>query len=365
VSELDRLIRELIAQEGPINLERFMDLALAHPVHGYYQSKMPLGREGDFVTAPEISQMFGELIGLWVAEVWQMMGAPPQLMLVELGPGRGTLMHDALRALRIVPQLYAGLEVHFVETSPLLQNRQKAMLERSGMACVWHQKIEQLPARPGIFIANEFFDALPVRHYIAKADGWHERLIGLNLSGGLAFGPSPEPEPALQKVMQNSWTPGDILEINLIGLNLMGKLASRITALGGALLVIDYGYEKSSPGETLQALKCHEFVDPLEDIGNADLTTHVDFRRLAEAARAAGSVAHGPVNQGQWLRSLGICERAETLQRGANPRQAEDIRSALTRLIGSEAMGELFKVIAVTSAQMGAPPGFAALREMP
>jgi SAM-dependent MidA family methyltransferase len=324
---------------------------------------MPLGRAGDFVTAPEISQMFGELIGLWVIEVWRMMGAPTKLMLVELGPGRGTLMADALRALRIVPELHQGLEVHLVEISTVLQECQKAMLERCGLPCVWHLEIESLPDGPAVFIANEFFDALPVKQYSAKPDGWHERLIGLDRKGDLAFGLSPAPEPSLEKLRGSSSALDTILEINLASFHLMHELASRIVRLGGALLAIDYGYEKTGRGGTLQALKAHRHVDPLHDIGNCDLTTHVDFGSLVQAADVVGAMVHGPVSQAQWLSSLGIFERAKSLRQGTTPRQAGEIEAALTRLTGSGAMGELFKVMAVTAAQMGEPPGFAVPRE--
>lgn len=363
MTPLDGLIREIIALEGPLSIETFMTLALYHPIHGYYRSKDPIGRGGDFITAPEISQMFGELIGVFAAEVWLMMGSPAPFRLIELGPGRGTLMSDALRTLRQLPHLHASLEVHLVEVNAGLREVQKKSLERSGAACVWHEAWEDLPAGPAVILANEFFDCLPVKHYVAQADGWHERLIGLGgSSGDLTFGLSPGALPGEGALWldegQRQTKPGSILEIGFAGMALMKNLAARVAREGGALLVIDYGYQSQISGETLQAVKNHEFADPLRDIGEADLTALVDFKRLAQAAQESGALTYGPVSQGSWLKAMGIAERAEVLKRAANPRQAGEIDAALTRLTAPNAMGDLFKVLAVTDQGLSEVPGF-------
>ena len=356
MTPLARIISEMIAQEGPISLERYMSLALAHPVHGYYRSKMPFGAQGAFITAPEISQMFGELIGLWAAEVFRAMGAPSRLLLIELGPGRGTLMADLLRAARAAPDFRAALEVHLVETSLPLRESQRLTLERRGLPLFWHERIEDLAEGPAIFIANEFFDALPVRHYVRGEKGWHERLVGLDKAGQFIFGLAGEPDESLGQAGR----PGEILELNVVAQALMRQIAARIARFGGALLAIDYGYTQLAAGETLQAVKAHRFADPLKDPGEADLTAHVDFTSLADAAQAVGARVHGPLPQGEFLRRLGIFERAAILKRGAAEPQAEMIDSALKRLTGTghDEMGTLFKAMAVTQTGFPVPPGF-------
>lgn len=359
MNRLANLIREMIIENGPISLETYMMLALTHPSHGYYTSKMPLGASGDFITAPEISQMFGELIGLWCAAVWRVMGEPRPVVFAELGPGRGTLMADALRAARIVPDFLAAIHLHFVEASPVLEQAQRAAMLTAGAAASWHRSPDELPAGPAIIVANEFFDCLPVRHFVRCADGWHERLIGLNGEGNLSFGLAPDPEAGLSAAGEV----GEILEAGVAAARVMRQLAARIAGQGGALLVIDYGYDAPSRGETLQAMKGHHFADPLRDPGEADLTAHVDFRTLAWAARAAGAGVHGPVPQGEWLTRLGIYERAAKLRQKGSESQRTAIDSALDRLAGGrqpgpQDMARLFKVLAVTGMGLGVPPGF-------
>ncbi|MGH6868938.1 MAG: class I SAM-dependent methyltransferase, partial [Methylocella sp.] len=291
MNPLERLIREMIAENGPMSLETYMTLALAHPVHGYYAAKMPVGESGDFITAPEISQMFGELIGLWCVAVWRAMGEPRPLLLVELGPGRGSLMADALRAARVAPDFLGAIDLNLIETSELLQRSQRAALKNSRVAASWHKTVEELPSGPAIIIANEFFDCLPVRQFFHAPDGWHERLVGLDGEGRLRFGLAPDAEPGFAAPGE----PGQVFEASAAAARLMARLAARITGQGGALLVIDYGYDTPLRGETLQAVKRHRFADPLRDPGEADLTAHVDFCGLARAARAAGARTHGPV----------------------------------------------------------------------
>lgn len=350
----------MIVENGPMSVETYMTLALTHPVHGYYASKQPLGQSGDFITAPEVSQMFGELIGLWCAAVWHAMGEPRPLLLVELGPGRGTLMADALRAARAVPDFMVAIDLHLVETSDVLRQSQNAALKDSGVALKWHKTVDELPAGAAIVVANEFFDCLPVRHFVCRADGWHERLVGLDSKGQLCFGLAPGPLPGFAAPGEA----GQVFETSPAAARLMTKLATRIAADGGAALVVDYGYDEPSCGETLQAAKSHRFADPLRDPGEADLTAHVDFCALARAAQAVGARAYGPVPQGEWLARLGIYERAAKLRQRANEGQRAAIDSALQRLAGgaetpgAEGMARLFKVLAVTNRGLRAPPGF-------
>ena len=357
MTPLEREIRETIALEGPISLERYMSMCLGHPAHGYYMTRDPFGAAGDFVTAPEVSQMFGELIGLWAAECWAAMGAPSHLRLVELGPGRGTLMADALRAASIVAPFRKALSIHLVEMSPVLREAQRARLEPTGLPLAWHADVDEIPEGPAIFIANEFFDALPVRHYLRTDRGWCERMVGLDAQGALAFGLASEAEPYIKGEAPQ----GSVLEVSPATQRIATRIAARIAQQRGALLAIDYGHVDTQLGETLQALKAHRFVDPLLDAGEADLTTHVDFAALGRALRAGGAKLQGPVTQGDFLARLGIAQRAETLMRKASPQQAESIASALTRLTARDraSMGELFKVLAATDPSLPPLPGFA------
>ncbi len=344
-------MRELIALEGPVTIERYMSLCLQH----YYATRDPLGARGDFTTAPEISQIFGELLGLWAAEVWMAMGSPSQCRLIELGPGRGTLMADALRAAKVLPAFKAALSVHFIETSPTLRERQRAALAPSGVAVFWHDRVEDAPAGPAIIFANEFFDALPVRQYIATERGWCERLVGLS-DAGLTFGLSAEPERTLTQAPHRL---GDVLEIPTASIGIAGTLARRLSSDGGAALFIDYGYWGPAFGDTLQALHRHAYVDPLHEPGEADLTTHVDFHWLAKAGIDGGASFHGPVTQAAFLTALGIETRARSLKQRATEQQAADIDSAVRRLTepGEKGMGELFKVLALSHPDLEAVPG--------
>ena len=356
MSPLGGEISAIIAQEGPISVERYMALALSHPVHGYYMTREPFGAAGDFVTAPEISQMFGELLGLWAAEAWALTGAPSPVRLVEIGPGRGTMMKDALRAAKVSQQFYASLDVHLVETSPRLMAEQRGTLAASGLEVAWHAGIADVPDGPAIILANELFDALPVRHYVRTAAGWCERCVGLDANGALAFGVSREPEPTIR----NEAREGAVLEISAAGYRLASMLAARLAAQGGAMLVVDYGHTETGIGATLQAMRDHQFVDPLADPGLADLTAHVDFAALARAARAQGLDVQGPVTQGAFLRELGIFERAAALRQRATPQQVLALDAALQRLTqGSEGMGELFKAMALCPRGTPVMPGFA------
>jgi SAM-dependent MidA family methyltransferase len=350
----------MIATEGPMPVARYMALCLGHPVHGYYMTRDPFGARGDFVTAPEISQMFGELLGLWAASVWQLMGSPDDVRLVELGPGRGTLMADALRAVTIVPAFRTALTVHLVEMSPLLRRRQHDTLSGLGVAMDWHTDVAEVPEGPVIAIANEFFDALPVRQAVKATDGWHERMVGLD-GDRLTFALHPAPVRGLDAALPpriRAAPVGVLCEWR--GDEPIAGLARRVVQSGGAALVIDYGHTESGVGETLQAVTGHGFADPLGAPGEMDLTAHVDFRALARTAAGEGAGAHGPIAQGEFLRRLGIEERARALKARAIGAQAGQVDAALARLVagGPDRMGELFKAIAFADPRLGQLPGF-------
>lgn len=358
MSALKREIVEMIAHDGPITLERYMSLCLTHPRYGYYMTRDPFGAGGDFVTAPEISQMFGELLGVWVTEAWRAAGGPPQARLMELGPGRGTLMSDVLRVAPIAPNFFSAITVHLVETSPVLREAQRRSLARAAKPAQWHLDFAETPPGPALILANEFFDALPVRHYVKTAGGWREQLVGLDAEGGLAFGLSDQIETTLNVPARE----GSIIEVSAMSQKLVGDIATRLVAEGGVLLIVDYGYEQTSLGDSLQAVSRHAYVDPLAAPGEADLTAHVDFAALARAARARGAKVMGPVTQAHFLLQLGIARRAETLSKKATPEQGRSIVDAFERLTGVDdarrQMGRLFKVMAVTHPDMPDLPGF-------
>lgn len=365
---LGRELNRIISAEGPIPVERYMGLCLGHPTMGYYTTRNPFGTDGDFITAPDISQIFGELIGLWSAEVWRMLGSPREINLVELGPGRGALMADALRAARVAPSFRNAVRLNLIETSPVLRQMQRRALsaegELSSIPVAWRDSVEDVPEGPMILIANEFFDALPVRQYMRAADGWRERMVGLGADGGLMFGLAPEIEPALETLTGDE---GAVMEIAVTGLNMLSGLADRLRRFGGAALIIDYGHGVSATGDTLQAMRRHQYVHPLASPGEADLTTHVDFGALARTALSRGVVVDGPVEQGSFLRALGANARAEHLKRSAREAQRRTIDDSLRRLTSSEpgGMGALFKVMAIAASQLGPLPGLAPRREAP
>ncbi|MBM3551325.1 MAG: class I SAM-dependent methyltransferase [Alphaproteobacteria bacterium] len=358
MSALKREIIEAIAHDGPISLERYMSLCLTHPRYGYYMTRDPFGAGGDFITAPEISQMFGELLGVWITEAWRAAGGPSQARLVELGPGRGTLMSDVLRVAPIAPNFLSAVTVHLVETSPVLREEQRRTLAGAAKPAQWHLDFSETPPGPAFIVANEFFDALPVRHYVKSAGGWREQLVGLDGEGELAFGLSDQIETTLNVPARE----GSVIEVSASSQELMGDIATRLVAEGGALLLIDYGYEQTTLGDSLQAVSRHAYVDPLAAPGEADLTAHVDFAALARAARACGAKVLGPVTQAHFLLQLGIERRAETLSKKATPEQAQSIFDAFERLAGIDdarhQMGGLFKVMAITHPDMPDLPGF-------
>jgi NADH dehydrogenase [ubiquinone] 1 alpha subcomplex assembly factor 7 len=357
---LDAEIRRLIGVAGPMPIAEYMRLCLTHPQYGYYVNRDPLGSGGDFVTSPEISQMFGELIGLWMGSVWQQMGAPENVRIIELGPGRGTLMHDALRAAKIIKGFTDALVVHLVEISPALQQVQQRMLDDLGVAVLWHNRIEEVPPGPTIIIANEFIDALPVHQAVKQASGWHERVIEIAPDGHFVIGAArealPHFEAALPRALRKS-PEGAIFEWRADGIAI--EIGRRVRDEGAAL-IIDYGHAHFGLGDTLQAVAGHSFTDPLRAPGQADLTAHVDFEALAQCAEIIGARIHGPIRQRDLFLRLGIVQRATALKAHAAPDKAAEIDIALARLIaeGARGMGELFKAIAIAAPELGPLPGF-------
>ncbi len=359
MTELAELIARRIRATGPLTVAEFMAEALQHPRLGYYVTRDPLGAKGDFVTAPEISQIFGELIGLWCTDTWARIGRPDPALLAELGPGRGTLMADALRALAVAAEFRTALRLHLVETSPALRSLQAQALAAAAPA--WHDRLDTLPPGPLLLVANEFLDALPIRQFERRATGWHERRIGLAADGaGFAFvsDPAPSATAALVPHSLAAAPPGSIAEVCPAALALAAAIGERLKHSGGAALFIDYGHSASACGDTLQAVRGHAYHPALRDPGSADLTSHVDFAAFAAAARAAGARVHGPVTQRDFLRALGIEARAARLRERATPAQAATIESSVHRLIDGAEMGTLFKVIALTGADAPTPAGF-------
>lgn len=342
MNALEEMIRRRIVQDGPMSVSEFMALALGHPQHGYYMKQDPFGTGGDFTTAPEISQMFGEMIGAWIADAWMKCGSPERFILLECGPGRGTLMADILRAAKGAPGFHDAADVHLMETSPVLREKQKETL--SGHAALWHETLDSVPDDAPLFvIGNEFFDALPVQQFVYQSGRWYERRIGLE-SDALSFVAcdAPAPEMAGLPAPQD----GDIYEHSPLSRSIMNALSGRIARHGGAMLFIDYGYDHDAYGDTLQAVKAHQFAPVLDDIGDCDLTVHVDFAALQRAASDAGLSCYGPVGQGDFLRALGIDVRAHMLQQKASEAQQKGIQDALERLTSHDAMGQLFRVFA-------------------
>ncbi len=359
-SPLQHEIIRLIQSTGPMPVWRYMQLCLSHPQYGYYVSRDPLGREGDFTTSPEVSQMFGELLGLWAASVWRDMGSPPELQLIELGPGRGTMMADALRALRVLPPLYESLSVHLVEINPVLRGKQQDTL--TGTRHVeWHSSLNDVPHGPSIILANEYIDVLPIHQMVKRETGWHERTVELGDDGKLKFGAAAEPTPRFDVLLPPlvraapvgaiyEWRPDTEIM----------QLASRIRDTGGAALLVDYGHVRSDAGDTLQAIARHSFADPLQNPGQADITAHVDFQALGRAAENVGARVHGPVTQGAFLQRLGIEARANSLMAKASEQVAHGIAVAKNRLIGGGrgGMGSMFKVLAISDPSLTTLVGF-------
>ena len=351
-TELGRLIARRIALTGPISMADFMGEALGHPRLGYYRRAAPLGAAGDFVTAPEISQMFGELIGAWLAERWQAIGHPNPVRLIELGPGRGTLMADALRATRAIPGFHAAIDLHLVETNATLRATQRDAL--AAFAPRWHERFDEVPDGPSLIVANEFFDALPVRQFVRTSGGWVERMVGLAGDGEtlrLALAPGATPFAGFLPEA----APGAEAEISEASLALASAIGARLRSGTGWALIVDYGRDSGGPGSSLQAVRGHRGADILDRPGETDLSAHVDFSALAAAT---GARTFGPTGQGDFLKRLGIAHRAETLKARASAEQRATIDAALMRLIAPDQMGTLFRILAVGDDRSAAPAGF-------
>lgn len=353
-------LRARIAAQGPLPVSVFMMEALFDPMAGFYATRDPIGAGADFVTAPEISQMFGELLGLWAAQCWQDMGAPERLVLAELGPGKGTMMADMLRAARAVPGFTKALQVSLVEASAALKMVQGQTLARAGVPIGWARSLETISAGPAIVVGNEFLDCLPMRQAVRIEGQWRERCVSLHPEDETRFafvsGPIiPEDDPFLPERLRGS-PDGTLVELRPGDAQVIDALSARFATHPGHALFIDYGPAVSEPGDTLQAICSHQKVHPLDAPGTADLTARVDFEALARRAHAAGLTVYGPVEQGSFLRELGIEQRATALV-AARPDQRAVIARQLRRLVSLEEMGVLFKVIAISAPDAPAPPG--------
>jgi NADH dehydrogenase [ubiquinone] 1 alpha subcomplex assembly factor 7 len=344
-----------IRATGPMSIATYMGLCLSHPRHGYYAVSRPIGAEGDFITAPEISQMFGELIGFFFVNLWQQMGQPTSFTLLELGPGRGTLMADALRAAGKADGFLDALHLQLFEQNEVLRADQETRLSK--YSPYWTAEIDAVGDDPVFVIANEFFDALPIRQFVKADDGWHERLVGLKDNRRIfGLSPTPLPESAAPTEVRGAH-PGEVIEIGAAAVDAMQRLAHKVAVQGGAILAIDYGYPATQTGETLQAVRAHAFADPLENPGEADISAHVNFAVLAEAARATGLAVPSLATQGEFLLRLGIGERAKALAR-ANPAEAANVARAVERLTSPDQMGTLFRALCAHSPGLK-PAGFA------
>jgi NADH dehydrogenase [ubiquinone] 1 alpha subcomplex assembly factor 7 len=360
-SPLEAEIRKRIKLAGPMPVRQFMTLCLTHPDHGYYTTRDPIGVDGDFITSPEVSQVFGELIGLWAASAWHQMGQPENVRLVELGPGRGTMMLDALRAAQAVPAFRAAIVAHLVEVNPKLREKQQQALGTVDVPSMWHETFEEVPDGPAIIVANEFFDALPINQAIKQFNGWYERVVEIDGNDNLVFGIASEVIPLFDQLVPvavREAPVGAIYEWRTDNLAL--GIGQRVVRQGGAALIVDYGHTQSSTGETLQAVGGHAFVNPLTSPGEVDLTAHVDFEAISLAAESMGARIHGPVDQTRLLRNLGIDKRAAALKAYASPEKANEIDEACKRLLGETrtGMGKLFKAIAISHPDLGPMAGF-------
>ncbi|WP_117193686.1 class I SAM-dependent methyltransferase [Rhizobium terrae] len=353
-------IKTLIRMNGPISVTDYFALCLADPEYGYYKTREPFGRHGDFITAPEISQLFGEMVGVFMVHAWQRHGSPASVRLVEIGPGRGTMMADMLRVIkRIAPPLFDGLHVHLVETSERLRGVQRVTLETFSTKVSWHDGFEDVPDGFTLIAANELFDAIPIRQFVKTPTGFRERLVGLDARDELAFAAGVATlDPALLPAPAATIPDGTIFEVSPARQAVMLTLCDRLKAFGGTALVVDYGHMVTGFGDTLQAVRNHDFDPPLANPGEADLTSHVDFEDLAKIAVAAGAHLNGGLHQGDFLYGLGLAERATALAKDKEPAEQRLIAAAVDRLAGAGAgkMGELFKVIAVSSPALNLMP---------
>ena len=361
---LETKLVELIEEHGPIRIGDYMTDALSHPQYGYYTSQDPFGAGGDFTTSPEISQVFGELVGSWLIHAWEEMGGPSAFNLVELGPGRGTLMADILRVAKIRPRFLDAVHVFMVESSGRLRYQQKRLLADTGVRITWADRLEDVPPGPILVVANEFFDCLPIRQFVRTTDRddrpWRERLVGVTetrprklafVLSEARFGDQPGMPPGAQ--------PESVFESCATAQELIAEIAHRLRDQKGRALIIDYGHGRSGYGDTLQAMKGHAPWPVLEKPGLADVTAHVDFGALARCARQHDVRTDGPIRQADFLERLGIHLRVEAVERnlGDDDKRA-DFRAGAQRLVDRNGMGSLFKVLAISPKGGTAPPGF-------
>jgi SAM-dependent MidA family methyltransferase len=354
-------IKAIIAVHGPISVTDYFALCLADPEHGYYKTRDPFGRRGDFVTAPEVSQLFGEMIGIFLVHAWERHLKPHRnIRIAEIGPGRGTMMADMLRVVRrLAPDLYDAATIHLVETSPTLREIQDKTLGTHAGKVSWHDGFDEIPAGFLLLAANEFFDAVPIRQFVKTQNGFRERLVGIDGEGKLSFvAGAGSLDPALLPPGHQAAAPGMIVEIAPARAAIMQMLADRLFDGGGTALIVDYGHLASGFGDTLQAVFKHEFDPPLAHPGEADLTSHVDFEVLADVARNRSVSVSGMMTQGDFLLKLGLVERASVLGRGKVIAEQDKIRAAVERLAGHgpNQMGDLFKVMAVSSPAVALTP---------
>ncbi|MER9966047.1 class I SAM-dependent methyltransferase [Mesorhizobium sp. M0060] len=357
MTRLKTRIAELIGAVGPIPVSEYMALCLFDPQDGYYTTREPFGAAGDFVTAPEISQMFGELIAVWLYQAWLAVGRPMPVAIAEIGPGRGTLMRDMQRTLsRLDPALTASASFAMIETSPRLAEIQKRTLAGTAATVAWHETIDTLPRTPLLIVGNELFDAVPIRQFVRAGAGWRERMIGLDDANGLRFfAGAGSVDPMLLPDDAENAPQGAIVEMAPARAALMTAIAERLAGFGGAGLFLDYGYLQPGIGDTLQALRKHDHEDVLANPGEADLTAHVDFAALAATVRAHGLDAHLST-QGEFLLKMGLLERAGRLGANADEAAREKVAADVERLAGPQSMGELFKVLAILPAEIAVPP---------
>jgi SAM-dependent MidA family methyltransferase len=350
MSLLDRL-RAQIAQDGPISVAEYVTRCLHDPRDGYYATRPALGEDGDFLTAPAVSQMFGELIGLWILETWTLMGRPAPVRLVEIGPGDGTLISDILRAARLLPEFLAAADLWLVEVSPPLRRVQAAKLANAPVTPRWADRLEAVPAgAPLLLVANEVLDCLPAHQFVRTLDGWAERVVGLDEHGNLAFGLKHLGPPPVGEDLE----PGVVVESSPAQAALGSEIGHRVARDGGAALLIDYGRDAPGPGDTLQALKAHTKVSPLAQPGQADLTVWADFPAVLAAAAEAGATTGPILPQGAFLQGLGIDQRAQALA-AARPDQADKLARQLDRLTGAAQMGQLFKAVCLSAPGLSPP----------
>jgi NADH dehydrogenase [ubiquinone] 1 alpha subcomplex assembly factor 7 len=363
-ADLPDQLKHKISGQGALSVADYMAWCMTAHEGAYYRRGNPIGAAGDFVTAPEVSQIFGELMAVWAIAVWQSMGSPASFVLAELGPGRGTLMQDALRAARSVPAFRDAAQVHLVETSVTLREMQSQAL---APFCKpqWHRSLSAVPEAPLIIIANEFFDALPIEQHIFHHGSWHRRQVMLDEAGALSFAPGRLALPPVELLPPREPREGDILEYRPAGAALLEDIGVRAGKAPIAMLVADYGYLRKDYGDTLQAVRQHGYAHPLETPGEADLSAHVNFAELAQAAEAAGLAPWGPIQQSEFLLALGLEARLRALMGTASEEQRSGLYLGARRLVDPFQMGSLFKIMAVTSAELPAPPPFSRAERLP